>query len=121
MKYQKKPLQLLIASRWNSNRIFYRTKQNDTWQPWVEIYHSGNLNPADYVTLSTDQTITGQKTFANKLVVGSLTETPENQLVVYNAGETDTFIQVANGVTGTGEEDGLLIGVEADGDAVHQG
>ncbi len=31
-----------IASRWNSNNIFYRRKQNDTWEPWVELYHSGN-------------------------------------------------------------------------------
>ena len=79
--------------------------------------------------MSTDQTITGQKTFsadttingtlkANKLMVGSLDKTPENQLVVYNAGETDTFIQVTNGVTGTGAGDGLIVGVEADGDAV---
>jgi hypothetical protein len=54
----------------------------------------------------------------NKLMVGSLDKTPANQLVVYNAGATDSYIQVANGVTGTGEEDGLIVGVEADGDSV---
>jgi hypothetical protein len=60
LKYQKKPvyrvtprLQLLIASRWNSNRIFYRTKTDDDgiWEPWVELYHTGNLNPAVTVAL----------------------------------------------------------------------
>lgn len=23
-----------IASRWNSNELYYRNKQNETWQPW---------------------------------------------------------------------------------------
>jgi hypothetical protein len=55
----------------------------------------------------------------NKLMVGSLDKTPANQLVVYNAGETDAFIQVTNDVTGTGAGDGLIVGVEAAyGDAV---
>ena len=27
-----------IAFRRNANNLFYRRKQNDTWQPWVEIY-----------------------------------------------------------------------------------
>ena len=27
-----------IASRWNANNLFYRRKQNDTWEPWLEIY-----------------------------------------------------------------------------------
>jgi hypothetical protein len=26
-----------IAFRWNSNNIFYRRKQNDTWEPWVPL------------------------------------------------------------------------------------
>jgi hypothetical protein len=26
-----------LASRWGSNTIFYRRKQNDTWQPWKEV------------------------------------------------------------------------------------
>ena len=57
----------------------------------------------------------------NKLMVGSLGQVgkdPENQLVVYNSGATDSFIQVTNGVTGSEAEDGLIVGVEADGDAV---
>ena len=54
----------------------------------------------------------------NKLMVGSLDETPENQLVVYNSGATDTFIQVSNGVTGLGAGDGLIIGVQANGTPV---
>jgi hypothetical protein len=50
-------------------------------------------------------------TIADKLVVGSLDETPDNQLVLYNAEATGTFIQVLNGAAGT--EEGLLIGVAA--------
>ncbi|NLG18944.1 MAG: hypothetical protein GX556_16585, partial [Fibrobacter sp.] len=37
-----------LASRWNSNELFYRTKYNDSWEPWVEIYHSGNFDTNDY-------------------------------------------------------------------------
>ena len=37
-----------LASKWDSNELFYRTKSDGIWRPWVELYHSGNLNPADF-------------------------------------------------------------------------
>ena len=37
-----------LASQWDSNELFYRTKSDGIWRPWVELYHSGNLNPADF-------------------------------------------------------------------------
>jgi hypothetical protein len=36
---QFEPRAFQLASRWNSNRIFYRSKiSSGTWEPWVEIY-----------------------------------------------------------------------------------
>ena len=37
-----------LASRLTANKLYYRRQNNGTWNPWVEIYHSGNLNPADF-------------------------------------------------------------------------
>lgn len=82
-----------LASRWYGNQLFYRRKQNDTWQPWVELYHSGNLNPVDYVTLSTAQTITGQKTF-------SANTTINGKLVVDGDAQIDGYLQVGNLLAG---------------------
>jgi len=33
---------------YNARRLFYRNYATG-WQPWVEVYHTGNLNPALYV------------------------------------------------------------------------
>jgi len=33
------PSAFQLASRWDGNKLFYRTKENDTWRPWVELYH----------------------------------------------------------------------------------
>ena len=27
-----------IASRWGSNKLYYRRKWSGTWEPWLEIY-----------------------------------------------------------------------------------
>lgn len=35
---QFEPDAFQLAYQWNSNNIFYRRKQNDTWEPWLEIY-----------------------------------------------------------------------------------
>lgn len=44
-----------LASRWSSNRLYYRVENDGTWEPWVELYHTGNLNPVDvdYSSIST--------------------------------------------------------------------
>lgn len=86
---------------------------NNSSSFYIQTRKQGS-EPANALRLDSDQ----NGYIKGKLMVGSLTETPDNQLVVYNAGETDTFIQVANGATGSGSEAGLIIGVEADGDAV---
>ena len=35
-----------IAQVYESDRIFFRRKIDAMWQPWRELYHSGNLTPA---------------------------------------------------------------------------
>lgn len=46
--------------------MFVRTANGSTWRPWRRVLHSGNyksfVNPDDFVSLGTAQTITGQKT-----------------------------------------------------------
>src|SRR5690606_30516697 len=69
-------------------------------------------NPANVLRL--DSSRNGY--IKNKLMVGSLTKTPENQLVVYNSEATATFIQVSNEAVVLGE--GLKVGVEYNGDSV---
>ncbi len=32
------PRAFQLAYQWNSNKLFYRRKDNDTWEPWLEIY-----------------------------------------------------------------------------------
>lgn len=35
---QFEPRAFQLASRWSANKLFYRRKDNDTWEPWLEIY-----------------------------------------------------------------------------------
>ena len=36
-----------LASRWSANELYYRRKNDGTWQPWVELWHEGNFDPND--------------------------------------------------------------------------
>lgn len=50
-----------LASRWSSNNLYYRRKNSSTWEPWVELYHTGNFNPNDYVS-TTDPRLSDART-----------------------------------------------------------
>lgn len=65
-----------------SNRFWFRREQAGVKLPWVEFYHTGNFNPAQYVmisalnttlagyaTLAGTQTFTGQNTFSQAPIV----------------------------------------------------
>src|SRR5690554_3044437 len=71
-----------IANRSGGSFMWFRRKSAGVWQPWVDIYHSGNFNPAQYVmqsslnsqlanygTLAGTQTWTGQNTYTQALIV----------------------------------------------------
>jgi Chaperone of endosialidase len=46
-------------------QVFWRAGSGSAWGGWVEFWHSGNFNPANFVNTSTDQNIGGNKTFTS--------------------------------------------------------
>lgn len=65
-----------LASRWDANRLYYRRQNSGTWFPWVELYHTGNFDPADYAlvghthdALRLDQTPTSGTITPDKYII----------------------------------------------------
>ena len=56
-----------IYGDYRTGQIAVRGKNNGTWQPWRKILDSSNYTNymGNYVTLTTEQTISGRKTFEN--------------------------------------------------------
>jgi hypothetical protein len=46
-------------------QVFWRGGNGSSWGNWVEFWHSGNFNPANFVNTTTDQNIGGNKTFTS--------------------------------------------------------
>lgn len=57
----------LNASYMGGNVLRFRTHDSDAnkWNPWYDLWHSGNLNP---VTIESAQVITGEKSFAGSIL-----------------------------------------------------
>lgn len=60
-----------IYGDYRTGQIAVRGKNNGTWQPWRKILDSSNYTNymGNYVTLTTEQTISGRKTFENLAAV----------------------------------------------------
>lgn len=69
--------------------LVFRTRNgdNNNWNPARQIWHTGNFTPSDYVTLNTNQTISGTKTFSGTLNADSFKK----------IGGTSTQILMADG------------------------
>ncbi|MCY0976384.1 hypothetical protein PGH12_11100 [Chryseobacterium wangxinyae] len=56
--------QIRIDMNGDSSDFQFRQMKGSAWLPWYTLYHSGNFNPANYLTIETPQTIVGDKTFS---------------------------------------------------------
>lgn len=98
--------------------MFIRTANYKTWRSWRKVLHSGNtylsggvitingtsITPltahqslANYVTLNTAQTITGQKTFGAGLLFSDLTGTNTRNLLYQKMADNDFFRLLVGG------------------------
>tara|TARA_B100001939_G_scaffold342295_1_gene353231 strand:- start:7644 stop:10190 length:2547 start_codon:yes stop_codon:yes gene_type:complete len=48
-----------LAGDWRQNEWYVRTQNNGTWTGWEKLWHTGNLNPNDYLPV-TGGTLSGQ-------------------------------------------------------------
>lgn len=53
------------------NRMLFRTSNGTNWNPWQEVYHNGNLNPANYALANHTHDITALG--GGKIISGSYT------------------------------------------------
>lgn len=85
-----------LAFRTAENFMWIRRRSGGVWQDWVEIYHSGNFNPNDYLPLA-GGTLTGDLIATNFIGDGSqLTNISSDNLNGYN--ETD-FVKTSGNET----------------------
>lgn len=124
--------QLLIphTSARGIRRRYQASYSSDNWSEWIEILDSKNytsfINPADFVTLNTEQTITSRKIFHTRAVTVPLylvtSSDSANYISFYikdtistetrgaMAGYYNYFAAIANGISG-----GAKIGVTDSG------
>lgn len=80
------------------------------WGVWRRLLTTADVDPLNYVTLSTDQTITGEKTFTSNLIMNGLDN--ENVLISKNisaSNENQFYIKHDYGSTHIGNYRGGLV------------
>lgn len=79
-----------------------------------KVFHEGNFTPGDYVTVATDQTITGQKVFSRPIqmmINDNGTNRTFNVINMYGGGVSGAGIAIGSGgatILGSGESAGAV-------------
>ena len=88
------------VQEWGRNGLRqFRTIENGTWGSWHEYYHTGNFNPASYVTIAGAETVSGAKTFTSSVTAPTFRASANS----FIGGGTFAVLATATGTGAAGQ------------------